>query len=100
MGTVRRESTGVGRFLTQRADEGQRPAAPVLHVWNDLEAETRHAYASELSRRAPLDARRLEFSDLPKTISGKIRRGELRASEEKRRQSGEHGPLEFFEEEL
>jgi acetyl-CoA synthetase len=44
--------------------------------------------------------RRLEFSDLPKTISGKIRRVELRASEEKRRQSGERGPLEFFEEEL
>jgi acetyl-CoA synthetase len=44
--------------------------------------------------------RRLEFSDLPKTISGKIRRVELRASEEKRRQSGERGPLEFFEEDL
>ena len=29
--------------------------------------------------------RRLEFSDLPKTISGKIRRVELRASEAKRR---------------
>ena len=44
--------------------------------------------------------RRLEFSDLPKTISGKIRRVELRATEEKRRAAGERVPLEFFEEEL
>ncbi|HEV3200649.1 MAG TPA: AMP-binding protein [Bryobacteraceae bacterium] len=39
--------------------------------------------------------RRIEFSDLPKTISGKIRRAELRKSEQGR--SG-RGPLEFFEE--
>jgi acetyl-CoA synthetase len=44
--------------------------------------------------------RRLEFSDLPKTISGKIRRVELRAVEEQRRAKGERGSQEFWEEEL
>ncbi len=43
--------------------------------------------------------RRLEFSDLPKTISGKIRRVELRKKEEKR-QSGIRGVNEFWEEDF
>ena len=44
--------------------------------------------------------RRLEFSDLPKTISGKIRRVELRASEAKRRAADDKGKWEFFEEDF
>jgi len=44
--------------------------------------------------------RRLEFAPLPKTISGKIRRVELRAVEQERRARGERGPLEFFEEDF
>jgi acetyl-CoA synthetase len=44
--------------------------------------------------------RRLEFADLPKTISGKIRRVELRAQEAKRRAAGEKGSWEFFEEDF
>jgi acetyl-CoA synthetase len=44
--------------------------------------------------------RRLEFSDLPKTISGKIRRAELRALEHQRRSTDERTPLEFFDEEF
>jgi acetyl-CoA synthetase len=44
--------------------------------------------------------RRIEFSELPKTISGKIRRVELRAAEQQRRAAGERGAHEFFEEEL
>ncbi len=44
--------------------------------------------------------RRLEFSDLPKTISGKIRRVELRAVEEQRHAKGERGSQEFWEEDL
>jgi acetyl-CoA synthetase len=44
--------------------------------------------------------RRLEFSDLPKTISGKIRRVELRANEAKRRNANEKGEWEFFEEDF
>ena len=44
--------------------------------------------------------RRIEFADLPKTVSGKIRRVELRELERHRRASGERVPLEFFEEDL
>jgi acetyl-CoA synthetase len=43
--------------------------------------------------------RRLEFSDLPKTISGKIRRAELRIVEGER-SSGERRIQEFFEEDF
>jgi acetyl-CoA synthetase len=44
--------------------------------------------------------RRIEFSDLPKTISGKIRRVQLRALEKERRSRDERGPLEFWQEEF
>ena len=44
--------------------------------------------------------RRIEFSDLPKTISGKIRRVQLRAIEAERRQKGGREELEFFEEDF
>ena len=44
--------------------------------------------------------RRIEFSDLPKTISGKIRRVDLRKQEASKTQAGERAPLEFFEEDF
>jgi acetyl-CoA synthetase len=44
--------------------------------------------------------RRLEFSDLPKTISGKIRRVELRSTEARLRAASQRGNLEFFEEDF
>ena len=44
--------------------------------------------------------RRLEFAELPKTISGKIRRVELRALEQRRQAAGERGQLEFREDEF
>jgi acetyl-CoA synthetase len=44
--------------------------------------------------------RRLEFADLPKTISGKIRRVELRALEQRRFAASERGTLEFREEDF
>jgi acetyl-CoA synthetase len=44
--------------------------------------------------------RRIEFAELPKTISGKIRRVELRRGESDRRAKGERGPLEFWEEDF
>jgi acetyl-CoA synthetase len=43
--------------------------------------------------------RRIEFSDLPKTISGKIRRVELRRAEAAK-QGGQRGSLEFWEEDF
>jgi len=44
--------------------------------------------------------RRIEFAELPKTISGKIRRVELRALELRRHAAGERGQLEFREDEF
>jgi acetyl-CoA synthetase len=44
--------------------------------------------------------RRLEFAELPKTISGKIRRVELRAAETARRASSDRSPAEFWEEDF
>jgi acetyl-CoA synthetase len=54
------------------------------------------AYARQ--RLAPYKrVRRLEFADLPKTISGKIRRVELRERESSR---GARGVTEFWEEDF
>jgi acetyl-CoA synthetase len=44
--------------------------------------------------------RRLEFAPLPKTISGKIRRAELRAAEAQRTDAAARRPQEFWEEDL
>jgi acetyl-CoA synthetase len=44
--------------------------------------------------------RRLEFADLPKTISGKIRRVELRTAESRRAADAPRRALEFWEEDL
>ena len=44
--------------------------------------------------------RRIEFADLPKTVSGKIRRVQLRELERERRTRGERSPFEFFEQEF
>jgi acetyl-CoA synthetase len=44
--------------------------------------------------------RRLEFAELPKTISGKIRRVELRRAEAANRQGGKRAALEFWEEDF
>ncbi|HVC57285.1 MAG TPA: AMP-binding protein [Stellaceae bacterium] len=54
-----------------------------------------HAHLSPFKR-----VRRLEFAELPKTISGKIRRVELRASERARRAAGDRSPHEFWEEDF
>jgi acetyl-CoA synthetase len=44
--------------------------------------------------------RRIEFCELPKTISGKIRRAELRQQEAVRRRQGVRGEAEFWEEDF
>jgi acetyl-CoA synthetase len=44
--------------------------------------------------------RRIEFAELPKTISGKIRRVELRGAEAERRALGDRSPAEFWEEDF
>ena len=44
--------------------------------------------------------RRIEFAELPKTISGKIRRSELRRIEATAREGSERGRMEFWEEDF
>ena len=44
--------------------------------------------------------RRLEFAELPKTVSGKIRRVQLRAQEVQRNAGQTRGDLEFWEEDI
>jgi acetyl-CoA synthetase len=44
--------------------------------------------------------RRLEFAELPKTISGKIRRVELRRAEAESQRAGQRAPLEFREDDF
>jgi len=44
--------------------------------------------------------RRIEFAELPKTISGKIRRVELRGNEAVQREAGTRGEQEFWEEDF
>ncbi|UIX29240.1 AMP-binding protein [Streptomyces sp. GQFP] len=65
---------------------GQRPSA-------ELAAEILRFTRDRLSPYKRI--RRLEFADLPKTISGKIRRVELRAQEQRR--DGERGRNEYWE---
>jgi acetyl-CoA synthetase len=42
----------------------------------------------------------IEFAELPKTISGKIRRVELRVREAERRKAGERATLEFWDQDF
>jgi acetyl-CoA synthetase len=53
------------------------------------------------SRLAPYQrVRRLEFADLPKTVSGKIKRVELRKRELQRGPSGSRGATEFWQDDF
>lgn len=62
-------------------------------------ATARSIFAHLRARLAPYKrVKRLEFAELPKTISGKIRRVELRRLEAGRRASGTAGTTEFSEE--
>ncbi len=63
-------------------------------------ATARSIFGHLRARLAPYKRiRRLEFADLPKTISGKIRRVELRRLEAGRRGRDERGEAEFIEDE-
>jgi len=63
-------------------------------------AEAIFAFARE--RLAPYKrVRRIQFvSELPKTISGKIRRVEMRTAENTRRADGGRGEHEYFEDDF
>lgn len=70
--------------------------------WAPDEATARAVFEHSRTHLAPYKrVRRLEFSDLPKTISGKIRRTELRARENEVRQSAAASAAgEYREEDL
>ncbi len=61
----------------------------------------RELFAFVRERLAPYQrVRRLEFGELPKTISGKIRRVELREREREARERGGRNAYEYWEEDL
>jgi acetyl-CoA synthetase len=67
--------------------------------WAPDAATARAIFAFLRERLAPYKrVRRIEFAPLPKTISGKIRRVELRQLEVRRRAEGVRGEAEFVEE--
>ena len=72
----------------------------LLAAGHDPDAQTAASIFAHLrARLAPYKrVRRIEFADLPKTISGKIRRVELRRLEAARRLEGANGEMEFLEE--
>ena len=74
----------------------------VLRAGHAPDAETAHSIFQHVQVRvSPFKRiRRIEFADLPKTISGKIRRVELRKGESERITSGERGPREFWEQDF
>ena len=64
-------------------------------------ATARDIFARLRARLAPYQrVRRIEFAELPKTISGKIRRVELRQREAEQRRLGMRGAAEFWEEDF
>ena len=77
-------------------------AVLVLKPGREASRETAASiFAFARERLAPFQRiRRLEFAPLPKTISGKIRRVELRATENERRARGERGGQEYWEEDF
>jgi acetyl-CoA synthetase len=72
----------------------------ILAPGHEPKAATAHAIFTFLRERvSPYKmVRRIEFADLPKTISGKIRRVELRSHENGRPASGPRNAMEFLEE--
>ena len=84
-----------------------RLAVPKAYLILAHEAQGSHELAGSIfafarEHLAPYKrVRRIEFvNELPKTISGKIRRVELRQMEMQRRQSDARGPREYFEEDF
>ncbi|HME26262.1 MAG TPA: AMP-binding protein [Acetobacteraceae bacterium] len=100
------EHPAVAEAAVVPAPDALRMAVPKAYVM--LSANTSPDRATALSIFQHLRAtlapfkrvRRLEFSELPKTISGKIRRVELRQEEERRAKRGQRGTTEFREEDF
>jgi acetyl-CoA synthetase len=73
----------------------------LAHGWEPTRELAGAILSYAANRLAPYKrVRRIEFGELPKTVSGKIRRVQLRALERERRLHGTRAPLEFFEEDF
>src|SRR5262245_57535437 len=100
------EHPAVAEAAVVPSPDPQRLAVPKAFVTLAVGFSASRDLASEIlahcrNRLAPYKRiRRIEFTTLPKTISGKIRRVELRQLEADRRAASERGAHEFFEEEL
>ncbi|GAB3495432.1 AMP-binding protein [Nocardiopsis coralliicola] len=98
------EHAAVAEAAVVPAPDPIRHAVPKAYVVLAADTEPDAATARSIlafcrERLAPFKRiRRLEFAALPKTISGKIRRVELRTAEESR--GGERGAAEFREEDF
>jgi acetyl-CoA synthetase len=100
------EHPAVAEAAVVPAPDAMRLAIPKAYI--SLTASGKPDRATALSifqhlrgRLAPFKRiRRLEFAELPKTISGKIRRVELRRDEEKRAAENQRGAGEFREEDF
>jgi acetyl-CoA synthetase len=100
------EHRAVAEAAVVPSPDPQRLAVPkafiVLAAGFDPDRDTaRDIFAQMRERLAPYKrVRRIEFAELPKTISGKIRRVELRQTENARRHDGVRGAAEFWEEDF
>jgi acetyl-CoA synthetase len=96
------EHEAVAEAAVVESPDPQRWCVPkaciVLKPGFKANGDTAHSIlAFTRARLAPYQKIRiLEFCDLPKTVSGKILRTELRAAEAERRRLGQRGELEFF----
>ena len=100
------EHPAVAEAAVVPAPDAMRMAVPKAYVTLTANASPDRATALSIFQHlrgtlAPFKrVRRLEFSELPKTISGKIRRVELRQEEEARAKRGQRGAGEFREEDF
>jgi acetyl-CoA synthetase len=100
------EHPAIAEAAVVPAPDAMRMAVPKAYLVLAAGATADRATALSIFRHlrerlAPFKrVRRLEFSDLPKTISGKIRRVELRQTEERLAKANQRAPGEFREEDF
>jgi acetyl-CoA synthetase len=100
------EHAAVAEAAVVPSPDARRLAVPkafiVLKAGHAPSAETAASLFGFLRERVPpyKRIRCIQFTDLPKTVSGKIRRVELRMQEQARRRSGQWAENEYWEKDL
>jgi acetyl-CoA synthetase len=100
------EHAAVAEAAVVPSPDARRLAVPkafiVLKAGHAPSAETAASLFGFLRKRVPpyKRIRCIQFTDLPKTVSGKIRRVELRMQEQARRRSGQCAENEYWEKDL